>query len=44
LLIPVCLVDGLSSELNRPGDTFIATLDKELVVDGFVIAERGSLV
>src|SRR5438132_10944988 len=25
-----------------PGDTFIATLDKELVVDGFVIAERGA--
>jgi hypothetical protein len=24
-----------------PGDTFIATLDKELVVDAFVIAERG---
>ena len=44
MLIPVCLVDGLSSERNRPGDTFIATLDRELVVDGFVIAERGSLV
>jgi hypothetical protein len=44
LLIPVCLVDGISSERNRPGDTFIATLDKELVVDGFVIAERGALV
>ena len=27
-----------------PGDTFIATLDKELVVDGFVIAERGARV
>ena len=27
-----------------PGDTFTATLDKELVVDGFVIAERGARV
>lgn len=44
MLIPVCLVDGLSSERNRPGDTFIATLDKDLAVDGFVIAGRGSLV
>lgn len=43
-LIPVRLVDGLSSERNMPGDTFIATLDKELVVDGFVIAERGAWV
>jgi hypothetical protein len=42
--IPVRLVDGLSSERNMPGDTFIATLDKELVVDGFVIAERGARV
>jgi hypothetical protein len=44
MLIPVRLVDGLSSERNMPGDTFIATLDKELVVDGFVIAERGARV
>jgi hypothetical protein len=27
-----------------PGDTFTGTLDKELVVDGFVIAERGARV
>src|SRR5205823_10770393 len=43
-LIPVRLVDGLSSERSMPGDSFIATLDKELVVDGFVIAERGARV
>jgi hypothetical protein len=43
-LIPVRLVDGLSSERNVPGDAFQATLDKELVVDGFVIAERGARV
>jgi len=44
LSIPVRLVDGLSSERNAPGDPFVATLDKELVVDGFVIAERGARV
>jgi len=43
-LIPVRLVDGLSTERNTPGDPFTATLDKELVVDGFVIAERGARV
>ena len=44
LLLPVRLVDGLSSERNAPGDAFLATFDKELVVDGFVIAERGARV
>jgi hypothetical protein len=44
MLIPVRLVDGLSSERNMPGDTFTATLYRELVVDGFVIAERGARV
>jgi hypothetical protein len=43
-LIPVRLVDGLSAERNVPGDSFTGTLDKELVVDGFVIAERGARV
>ena len=42
MLIPVRLVDGLSSERNNPGDTFTAKLDRELVVEGFVIAERGA--
>jgi hypothetical protein len=44
MLIPVRLVDGLSSERNAPGDAFMATLDRELVADGFVIAERGARV
>jgi len=44
MLIPVRLVDGLTSERNLPGDSFMATLDKELVVDGFVIGERGARV
>ena len=43
-LIPVRLVDGLSSDRNAPGDPFTATLDKELVVDGLVVAERGTRV
>jgi hypothetical protein len=43
-VLPVRLVDGLSSERNAPGDVFAATLDKELVADGFVIAERGARV
>jgi hypothetical protein len=44
MLMPVRLVDGLSSERNKPGDVFTATLDKELAADGFVIAERGARV
>jgi hypothetical protein len=44
LLIPVRLVDGLSSERNQGGDVFHATLEKELAADGFVIAERGARV
>ncbi|HWB86401.1 MAG TPA: hypothetical protein VG675_19825 [Bryobacteraceae bacterium] len=43
-LIPVRLVDGLSTERNTPGDSFTASLDQPLVVDGFVIAERGARV
>jgi hypothetical protein len=44
ILIPVRLVDGLSSDRNAPGDTFTGTLTKELVADGLVIAERGSRI
>ena len=43
-VLPVRLVDGLSSERNVPGDTFLATLAREVVADGFVIAERGARV
>lgn len=41
-LLPVRTVEALSSDRNQPGDTFTATLDQPLVVDGFVIAERGA--
>ena len=41
-LISVRLGDALSSRRNKPGDVFSATLDQPLIVDGFVIAERGA--
>jgi hypothetical protein len=44
MLIPVRLVDGLSSERNVVGDVFTGTLDRQLVVDGFIIAQRGARV
>lgn len=44
MLIPVRLIDGLSTERNNPGDGFTGTLDQPLVVDGTVIAERGARV
>jgi len=41
-MLNVRLSQGLSSDRNHPGDTFSATLDQPLVVDGFVLAERGA--
>jgi uncharacterized protein YcfJ len=41
-LLPVRLVEALSSDRNAVGDLFTATLDQALVVEGFVIAERGA--
>jgi hypothetical protein len=41
-LISVRLGEALSSKRNEVGDTFSATLDQPLVIDGFVIAERGA--
>jgi hypothetical protein len=43
-LVSVRLIEGVSSAVNKPGDTITATLDQPLVVDGFVIAERGARV
>jgi hypothetical protein len=34
--------ETLTTQKNQPGDTFLATLAQPLVVDGFVIAERGA--
>ena len=36
--------DYLSSDHNQAGDTFTATLEQPLIVDGFVVAPRGTTV
>lgn len=41
-LIPIRLIDGLASDRNKAGDTFTASLDAPLVIDGVTIAERGA--
>jgi len=43
-LLSVRLGETLASDRNHPGDAFSATLDQPLVIDGFVIAERGARV
>ena len=42
--IPIRLLDGVSSERNRPGDPFQATLEEALVADGILVADRGATV
>jgi hypothetical protein len=42
--ICVKLLDPVSSESSRPGDVFRGTLESPIIHDGFVIADRGSLV
>ena len=42
--LSVRLGETLSTEKNNAGDTFHAVLDQPLIVDGFVIAERGARV
>lgn len=42
ILLSARTVEGLSSERNQIGDTFTATLEQPLSVDGWVIAERGA--
>jgi hypothetical protein len=44
MLIAVRINEALSSNLNSPGDVFSGTLEKPLIADGFVIAERGAQV
>lgn len=41
-LLPVRIGETISSGRNQLGDSFLATLDQPLVLDGFIIAERGS--
>lgn len=42
--LEVRLNESVSSEKNRQGDSFSATLENELVVDGKVVASKGSRV
>ncbi|HME07915.1 MAG TPA: hypothetical protein VKG25_12745 [Bryobacteraceae bacterium] len=42
--LDVRIGETLSTKRNRPGDNFLATLAGPLVVDGWVIAERGARV
>ncbi len=43
-VLPVRIGETISSARNQPGDSFLATLDQPLVIDGFIIAEKGSRV
>jgi hypothetical protein len=42
--LSVRLAETLSTQRSRAGDSFAGTLDQPLIVDGFVIAERGARV
>lgn len=42
--LTVRIGENLSAARNQVGDTFFATLEQQLVIDGFVIADRGSRV
>jgi hypothetical protein len=41
-LLPVRIGETISASHYQSGDSFLATLDRPLVVDGWVIAEKGS--
>jgi hypothetical protein len=43
-LLSARLLETLSTDKVKPGDTFMASLDKAFTVDGMVIAERGARV
>lgn len=42
--IAIRMLDGISTERNRAGDTFQATLEEPLIADGVVVADRGATV
>ena len=44
MLISVRITDALSSNTNSAGDVFSGILERPLIADGFVIAERGARV
>ncbi len=41
-LLPVRIGETLSSARNQTGDSFLATLSEPLVIDGWIIADRGA--
>jgi len=43
-ILAVRIGETISSARNEVGDAFVATLERPLVIDGFVIAERGARV
>ena len=43
-MVSVRLTEALSSDHNRAGDSFTATLDQPVVVNGWVVARRGQTV
>ncbi len=43
-LIPVRMLERVSSDIHASGDTFSASLSEPLVVDGFAIAEKNARV
>jgi hypothetical protein len=42
--LPVRIGETISSARNQSGDSFLATLEQPLVVEGFIIAERGARI
>jgi hypothetical protein len=42
--VAIRLAEKLSTDHNYAGDTFRATLDNSIIMDGFIIAEKGSKV
>ncbi len=41
-LFAVRIGETLTADHNQPGDSFLATLDQPVIIDGFIIAERGA--
>lgn len=42
--LTVRLAESISSDKRQPGETFSATLDQPLIIDGLALAERGAKV
>lgn len=43
-MLPIRIGESLSAARNQSGDSFLATLTDPLVIDGWIIAERGARV